>query len=288
MEDIMENKLVYNNTCDGYYNAMDVHFTSACDNNCNFCIDKMYTKKSYPTNINKMIKSVIRENPEIMLILGGEPFILPIKLLEFVNGIRGYVKELYITTTLPKIFINNIALAYKIIDKINGLNISIQNIDWEKNNKILNAKYNHNRIEIMKKLIKKYPDKIRINLNLVKGGIDTKNKLNYTLNYLNDCGLKKVKINELQHTSKNYISYENIMNLKWPSAYAHGCQTFLQYKNIEILVKRACFLTEDTNKATIKDIFKILIQLLFSFKKKKYRVLWENGKITNTWRQNAD
>jgi hypothetical protein len=30
------------NSCDGIYRSFDVHFTSACDNNCAHCIDKQY------------------------------------------------------------------------------------------------------------------------------------------------------------------------------------------------------------------------------------------------------
>lgn len=281
----MKNKIVFTNTCDGYYNAMDVHFTFACDNNCDFCIDKMYIKKGYKTNVEKMIKSVKKEKPDIMLILGGEPFCLPEKLYMFVKSIRKYVKELYITTTLPRVFIVNSELTYEIINIIDGLNISIQNLDWKENNKIMNATYKYNRIDMMKNIIQKYPSKIRVNLNLVKNGIDSKEKLNEILNYLNNIGTQKVKINELQHISENYVSYEKIMNVKWSSAYAHGCQTFLKYGNIEVLVKRACFVTEDINKATLKDIFKILLQIILFYKRKKYRVLWENGKITNNWRQ---
>lgn len=274
--------MVFNNTCDGYYNAMDVHFTYICDNACDFCIDKMFVKKGYKTNVKKMIESSKKEKPEIMLILGGEPFIFPDLLYEFIINIRYYVKELYITTTLPIIFKKNIEETYKIIDMIDGLNISIQSLDWKENNNILNAKYKYNRIEIMEKLIKKYPEKIRINLNLVKNGIDNKNKLELILDSLNEMELKKVKINELQHTSENYISYEKIMNIKMPSPYAHGCQTILNYKNMEVLIKRACFITENNLKATWKDLLKILFQ--FFKKRKKYRVLWENGKVTNNWR----
>jgi len=275
----------YDNTCDGYYDAMDVHFTFACDNNCNFCIDKMYVEKTHKTNISKMVQSVKKEKPEIMLVLGGEPFLFSDKLLKFITAIRDIVKELYITTTLPKIFIENIDLAYLIINRIDGLNISIQDLDTKNNNAILNTSSGHDRIGIMRDLVKLYPEKIRINLNLIKNGIDTKDKLINTLDSLNGIGVRKVKINELQHASENYISYEKIMDLKWPSAYAHGCQTFLNYKNIEVLVKRACFITEDTNSATIKDIVKILFQFFTVFKRKKYRVLWEDGKVTNNWRQ---
>jgi molybdenum cofactor biosynthesis enzyme MoaA len=264
---------------------MDVHFTFACDNSCSFCIDKMYVKKGYATNIDRMIDSVKKEKPEIMLILGGEPFILSEELYIFVNEVRSVVKELYITTTLPRIFLENEKIVNSIIDVIDGLNISLQSIDWEENNKILNASYEHNRIEIMERIIKKYPNKVRVNINLVKGGIDSKDELEKVLSYLNSIGTQKVKVNELQHTSENYISYEKIMNCVWSSPYAHGCQTFLNYGNMEVLVKRACFVTEDTNKATLKDIFKIILQIIFSSNRKKYRVLWENGKVTKDWRQ---
>ena len=30
------------NCCDGRYNSFNVHFTSACDNNCRHCVDKCY------------------------------------------------------------------------------------------------------------------------------------------------------------------------------------------------------------------------------------------------------
>ena len=30
------------NCCDGIYNSLDVHFTSACDNKCKHCIDLEY------------------------------------------------------------------------------------------------------------------------------------------------------------------------------------------------------------------------------------------------------
>jgi molybdenum cofactor biosynthesis enzyme MoaA len=282
-------KFVFTNTCDGYYNAMDVHFTPACDNNCDFCIDKMYDKQNYKTDINKMIEAVKKEKPDIMLILGGEPFINTFDLLEFVQNIRPVVKELYITTTLPHArfpisrhdpVLSNYNTSM-ILELIDGLNVSIQSLSWEENNKILKASVGYDRINVMHGLILAYPKKIRINLNLVKGGIDTKEKLNEALNKLDKIGCQKVKINELQHTHKNYISYEKIMNYKWESAYAHGCQTFLKHGNMEVLIKRACFITEFSNKATLSDIFKMIIQLFK--KKKKYRVLWGDGVITNNW-----
>lgn len=277
----MLDELVFTNTCDGFYDAMDVHFTYACDNDCEFCIDKIYEKKNYKNNIQKMVSIVKKEHPDIMLILGGEPFIIPDLLSKFVNSIRAHVKELYITTTLPKTFILKKSIIENIIEKLDGLNISVQNLDWMENNKMLRAKSKHDRIEIMSELIKKYPDKIRININLVKNGIDSKEKLEEILNYLDEIGCRKVKINELQHTHKKYISYEKTMNYKWPSAYAHGCQTFLKYGNIEVLVKRACFITEWSNKATWQDILKLIIQLFK--KRKRYRVLWGDGKLTNNW-----
>ena len=279
------NKIVYNNTCDGFYNALDVHFTYACDNNCSFCIDKMYPKNEYKLDLDKMVKATKKIKPDIMLILGGEPFIIYDKLCSFVNQVRQYIKELYITTTLPIVFKENLIKTYNIIDIIDGLNITVQSIDWEENNNILKASINYNRIKVIEKIVKKYPKKVRINLNLVKGVIDTKNKLYNVLDYFNDIGVEKVKINELQHTSKNYVSYEEIMDFKWPSPYAHGCQTYLTYKNISILVKRACFITEDTRRASLKDILKIILQLITLKVRQKYRVLWGDGKVTNNWRR---
>jgi 2-iminoacetate synthase ThiH len=50
--------MTFKNSCDGYYTSMDVRFTKACDNSCQFCIEKQGLDNLGKPNVKKMIDSV--------------------------------------------------------------------------------------------------------------------------------------------------------------------------------------------------------------------------------------
>ena len=276
------------NSCDGkYLTSLDVRFTKQCDNNCPFCIEKNGIRAKMQ-DIDKMIENTIKEKDRTtVLILGGEPFIEPDKLLKYVKGIRPYKKEIYITTSLPKSFLNFENNEIKeILNLIDGLNVSLNHYDSQLNNEIFQASSNHNRIKILSDLNKNYAKKIRVSINLVKGLIDTKHKLLTAIFCLEKIGTKHIKINELQHTPELYISFEEITGIKLKSPFSHGCQfeidNDLLYTNMKITLKRACFLVEPSRKATFSDLLKIIIKK-FNKKITTCKVVYENGKVSEGW-----
>lgn len=277
------------NSCDGkYLTSLDVRFTKQCDNNCPFCIENNGIKAQIQ-DVDKMIENTIKEKERTtVLILGGEPFVNPEKLLKYVKGIRPYKKEIYITTSLPKHFLNFRNNEIKeILDLIDGLNVSLNHYDSKLNNEIFKASSNHDRIKILSELNKEYADKIRVSINLVKGLIDNSEKLLSAIFFLEMIGTKHVKINELQHTPELYVSFEDIMYIKMKSPFSSGCQfeinKNLLYTNMKITLKRACFLVEESRKASISDLIKIIIK---KFKKRivTCKVVYENGEISEGWK----
>ena len=234
------------NSCEGIYDSLDVRFTKNCDNNCSFCIEKDGLPLLTMAPISELIERTIESNISNVLILGGEPFLYPDRLLEYVSGIKPFVKSIYITTSLPKTFITEKNTVNMIMGVIDGLNVSIQSTDFVKNNEILNASSEHDRITVLRNLCHLWNPKIRVNLNLCKSGINTRTKLIKTLLDLHYNSVKTVKINELQNADEEYISYEDIMNIKMPSPYACGCQTRI-YVNcsfayeMNLWLKRSCF-----------------------------------------------
>jgi len=271
------------NTCDGIYSSLDVRFTKSCDNSCSFCIEKRGLDSLGQTNIDKMVESVKNSGIKDILILGGEPFINPNKLLDFVSKIRPIVDKIYITTALPISFILKQEICNQIIDQIDGLNISIQSIDNNKNIEVLQASSSHDRIKLLQKLLARNLDKIRVSINLSRGGIDSKEKLDRTINFLAEIGCKNLKINELQNSPENYISYEKLMGEKLNSPFSGGCQTKINHPIINIILKRSCFLTEKSLNASWKDLFKTIFNL-FRRQTNKFAVMYENGSITNNWK----
>lgn len=90
------------NSCDGIYNgSLDVRFTKACDNRCAFCIKRQGIDSLGKTDVSQLIKKTIVSDKKNTLILGGEPLLNIEDVLEYVKGIRNYVDNIYLTTSLP-------------------------------------------------------------------------------------------------------------------------------------------------------------------------------------------
>lgn len=54
------------NCCDGIYNSLDVHFTSACDNKCAHCVDLSYKGLGLNKPDPEAIINTIIENKEFI------------------------------------------------------------------------------------------------------------------------------------------------------------------------------------------------------------------------------
>lgn len=288
------------NSCDNLYStSLDVRFTKVCDNSCSFCIEKKgLSSLSERPNVSKMIESTINSGKKVVLLLGGEPLLYISDVLEYYHGVKSSIEEFYITTSGPKTILANKDIFIELMDNITCLNFSMQHYESEKNNSILNASSNHSRLEILKFLTDLgYSNKVRVSINLVRGYIDTKEELLKFIEVMYDLGIRYIKINELQHSSDTYVSFEKIMGLKLPSPYSSGCQTNFDssyfnsvYRDLKIILKRSCFLVEDSNFASINDLKKLddLNKGKWFRPKSEFLVLYENGVLSSGWLEYGD
>ena len=224
------------NCCDGIYNSLDVHFTSACDNKCKHCIDQEYSGLGIKKpNVQKICETIIRESKKVddVLFLGGEPCLYLKELVECVKILRKKTTlKLYVTSAMPK--------------------------------------------------------KIRINLNIVKPFLFKKDDIVSCLKHYDAMGFNSIKVSEIQHGVKHFVSFEELFDLKMKSAYTHGCQTYLDMDRIikgfktPLLLKRSCFMCEETLKATLLDGIKAICKV-FKPSKNNYGVVYEDGTLTKGW-----
>lgn len=273
------------NTCDGIYDTVDIRFTKKCDNKCAFCIEQFSGIEGKPTDVDAIFNSVIESGTDEVLILGGEPFLEIEKLQTLVAKLYEKCIKIYITTSLPSVIKTRPALFIDIMERITGLNISIQHQNWIRNNDIYNASDPHDRIQLTEKIISQFPSKVRICLNLVKGSIDNKSKLLLAINTFYNMGLRHMKINELS-ASDDFISFEKIMDVKMKSPYAHGCSTKVlekEYPTMNIILKRSCFVVEHTLNATLPDLFKAMRKRFSKPVGNKFCVVYEDGAVYKNW-----
>ena len=285
------------NSCDGVYDSLDVRFNKACDNRCKFCIERKGIDSLGDTKVDKMIKTTIESKKKDVLILGGEPLLQPELVLKYIEGIRGYVDTIYLTTSLPKIITEGegFELFKEIVGLLDGINVSIHHYDNDINNKVLNSVNPHNRIDFLYEILKydEIRNKVRVCCNLVNGYIDSKKEIDMFLITMASIGVKHVKLNELQNVDTNtYISFENVYGIKLKSPFSHGCQSdvsgLFSGINMKVTLKRSCFCNKDISiaKATVGDLVKCVCKKVNkNLNSNNFKVLYEDGSIANSWLQ---
>lgn len=276
-----------NNCCDGIYHSYDVHFTSACDNKCSFCIDQKYQGLNIKKPNPQAIAKTIIENSEgfdDVLFLGGEPCLFLEELLECIKLIKDKTNlKCYVTTSMPKTCYDKQDLFYELIDICDGINISAQHHNQDIADKIRATKSKYDRIAFYKSLPHK--EKFRINLNINKPYLYKKEDLIECLKFFDELGFPEIKLSEIQHGSEYFVSFESIFDIKMKSPYSHGCQTWVDMKpwipdfKGKLLLKRSCFLCESTLKASFMDGVKAFYRQ-FSNPDVKYGVIYENGMLS--------
>ena len=86
---------------------------------------------------------------------------------------------------------------------IDGLNVSLQHYSPKINNDVLQARHRFNRIAALADILKyeDFANKVRVSINLCKGFIDTKEKIDTFFEVMESINCKHIKINELQDVS---------------------------------------------------------------------------------------
>ena len=278
------------NCCDGVYNSFDVHFTSSCDNKCRHCIDNRFSgigiKKPDVKAIAKTI-SLHASKLDDVLFLGGEPCLYLEELLECVRLIKATTTlKVFVTTSVPMKCYTDQVTFFSLIEELDGLNISVQHHNEDVADKIRGTKSFFDRQKFYKWLPNK--QKIRVNLNIVKPYLHTRKDISDCLIYYDSMGFNSIKLSEIQHGKDVYVSFCDVFGIKLPSAYSHGCQMYIETSDIlpelqtPVLLKRSCFLCEDSLNASLADGVKMAMKL-FKPSKNKYGVVYEDGSLQKGW-----
>lgn len=278
------------NCCDGIYNSFDVHFTSACDNKCAHCVDACYDgKQIVKPDVQAISKTIIDniDGLDDVLFLGGEPCLFLEELIKCIEILKNKTNlKLYVTTSVPKVCYDHRDRFEYLIELLDGLNISAQHYNEKIADQIRKTKSYYNRQEFYNSLPHK--EKIRINLNIVKPYLYTKDDLVKCLKHYDAMGFNSIKLSEIQHGAEYFVSFEKTFGIHLGSPYSHGCQKYLDMEKIipgfktPVLLKRSCFACEETLKASVLDGAKIICNL-FRKPKNKYGVIYEDGSLEKGW-----
>lgn len=279
------------NCCDGIYNSFDVHFTSACDNKCAHCIDAQYGGSHTVKPDIIAISNTIIENKngfDDVLFLGGEPCLFLQELVDCIKILKNKTNlKIFVTTAVPKICYEQFDLFTELLVLVDGINLSVQHHREFVANHIRQTISGYDRQEFYKSL--PYKEKIRINLNIVKPFLYTKRSLIDCLRHYDKMGFNSIKLSEIQHGKEYFVSFEETFGIKLPSPFSGGCQTYLDTSAIvpdmktPLLLKRSCFMCEETLKASLLDGIKSIHKTINPRIDNKYGVVYEDGTLQKGW-----
>ena len=280
------------NCCDGVYNSFDVHFTSACGNKCAHCIDLKYEGLGInKPDVDAISKTIIdnQNGYDNVLFLGGEPCVYLKELVDCVKQIRSKTKlKIYVTTSVPKICKDRFDLFTELLELIDGINLSVQHYKENIADEIRKVPARYDRQAFYKSL--PYKEKIRVNLNVVKPFLYTKEDITNCLVHYDKMGFNEIKLSEIQHGKDYFVSFEKTFGIKLGSPFYSGCQTYIDMAKIvpnfktPVILKRSCFMCEKTLKASLMDGVKVGYRLFGKNSENHYGVVYENGCLTNRWR----
>ncbi len=280
-----------NNCCEGIYNSYDVHFTSICDNRCAHCIDCKYEGLHIPKPDPVAIANAIikhRAGYDDVLFLGGEPCLFLDELQTCIDMIKVHTDlKVYVTTSVPKTMHDSPDKLSRLLESVDGINLSVQHYREDIADKIRRTKSQYDRQAFYLEFPHK--EKTRINLNIVKPYLYERGDILACLKHYDDMGFPEIKLSEIQHGAEYFVSFEKVMGIKLKSPYSHGCQTWVDmrpfipgYKG-KLLLKRSCFLCEKTLRASGMDFVKSVYRLVMPKPKNMYGVVYENGTISKGW-----
>lgn len=222
-----------------------------------------------------------------VLFLGGEPCLYLDELLDCVTQLREKTKlKLFVTTSVPKICHDKRDTFLKLIEILDGINLSTQHYKEDVADMIRRTVSKYDRQAFYASL--PYKHKIRINLNIVKPFLYTKDDISACIRHYDALGFNSIKLSEIQHGKDVYVSFADVFDIKMKSAYSHGCQQYLNISDIlpgvstPVLLKRSCFLCEDSLNASLADGLKMMIKIVAP-NKNKYGVVYEDGTLTKGW-----
>ena len=278
------------NCCDGIYNSLDVHFTSACDNRCTHCVDLRYRGLGITVpDVDAIVRTIVETSSGVddVLFLGGEPCLYLKQLLDCVKRLRKRTKlKIFVTTAVPKICSDEKLLFVELINLLDGINLSVQHYRESVADQIRKTVSKYDRQAFYAGLPHK--EKIRINLNVVKPYLYERGDIEACLRHYDAMGFNSIKLSEIQHGKNVYVSFADVFGVKLGSAYSYGCQTYLNTNEIlpgfdtPLLLKRSCFLCESSLKASLLDGAKAVAKM-FAPAENKYGVVYGNGVLQKGW-----
>lgn len=235
------------NPCSGVYGkCLDVKITNRCNGNCAFCIERGGHQPK-PAPVRKLIEATnkLSEYTKV-LILGGEPFLYP-HLVEYVAGISGNGRKIYITTNGSVLTLNTLG---SMKQHLTAINISIHHFRQQRNAAIVGTNVDFLNLRKCINYLKGHNVSVRINANLVKGGLDNRDDINDMIVFAHSVGADEIRFAELQGCPELFVDSREAFSPELPrNPFADGCEQDMGIiHDVKVKVRMTCGLVNPEHR----------------------------------------
>ncbi len=176
---------------------LEVNLLSECNGRCSWCIEKGGFHPSNHAGWEEIGQAAINANKQNIILLGGEPTLYK-NLGNLVRMLVSAGRFVWITTNG---FLLKKTLVEGVLNGIAGVNISIHHYDLEKNTEIVGLKLKAQELKDSVRAIRLAGGKVRFNCNLIKGQIDSREKIFEYVNFAKEFGANNIRFAELKNDS---------------------------------------------------------------------------------------
>lgn len=241
-EDIRQSFPYLQNSCAGNFKDwLEVYLTSECNGRCAWCIEKGGYKPEESVHWLDLVNAISRTGRKYISLLGGEPTLYPdLELLINTLNFRGL--KVYLTT-------NGSLLTAKFVKRylygLTGINISIHHFDLERNEQITGVNVNYKTLKQAVRMLQSMGVGItvRFNCNVIKGEIDTLEKLGNYITWAHDMGVNSVRFAELKDDGKNFVSLYKLCGGSYnlnEDPYVFGCHQETTILGMPVSFRQMC------------------------------------------------
>ena len=258
-----------NNSCvDCKNNGVNIKITNHCNCDCDFCIEKGGLEtESKP--VKTLIDATNLLDFESVLILGGEPLLYP-HLEDYLKGIKN--KRIYLTTNGTLL---TDEMAEMLSKYLTAINISIHHYTESENRRVYkNPNYTFDNIKSAIRVFRKHNIPVRINANLVKGVLDTKEKACMMIYFARFMGATSIRFAEMQNCEDLWVDSSHLFDDLPQDPYVDGCENVVyEDDGFRATVKMTCgfvnSLKERPNDPTRQQTTR--------------KVVYPNGEVLDGW-----
>jgi len=228
------------NFCGGnFQDWLEVMLTPHCNGRCEWCVEKQGWHPDNKTDHITLAKNIIAAGSKNVILLGGEPTLYP-DLSSLILYLNDAGHNVYITTNGSRL---NKKFAEETLQYLHGINISIHSFDLIENHIITGININKNDLLAAINSLKSAGCKVRLNCNLIKNYIDSKNKINESIMFAQELGAESVRFAELKNDINKFVSLYDIYGEKYglnDDPFLKGCNKNTVISGMPINFRQMC------------------------------------------------